>query len=69
MRVHKGKALIAGAAALALALSACTSSGSGGGGGGTGSGTGGSSSHPTGQLIYGEGSDFPENLLPDHRRR
>lgn len=64
MRVHRGKALIAGAAALALALGACTSSGSGGGGGGTGTGTGAGTSHPTGQLIYGEGSDFPENLFP-----
>jgi hypothetical protein len=66
VRVHKSQALIAGAAALALALGACTSSGGGGGGGGTGteSGGGGGGSKPTGQLIYGEGSDFPENLMP-----
>lgn len=36
MRVHRGKALLAGVAAVALALTACSSSGGGGGGGGTG---------------------------------
>jgi peptide/nickel transport system substrate-binding protein len=34
VRVHKGKALLAGVAAIALGLTACSSSGSGGGGGG-----------------------------------
>jgi peptide/nickel transport system substrate-binding protein len=66
VRVHKGMALIAGVAAVALSLGACTSSGNGGGGGG-GTGTGtepGGTAKPTGQLIYGEGSDFPENLFP-----
>ena len=33
MRVHRGKALLAGVAAIALALTACSSSGGGGGGG------------------------------------
>lgn len=57
MRAHTGKALIAGAAALALALTACSSSKSNGS-----SSSGGGK--PSGRLIYGEGSDFPENLFP-----
>ena len=59
MRVHKGKAVIVGAAALALALSRC-SSGSGGGAAVAAAPV----PKPRGQLIFGEGSDFPENLLP-----
>lgn len=46
MRVHKGKALIAGAAAIALALTACSSSKSGTGGG-TGSSSSGANSNAT----------------------
>ena len=58
MRVHKGTAVIVGATVLALGLAAC-SSGKSSGSGSSGS----SSSKPTGTLIYGEGSDFPDNLL------
>ncbi|HJQ41492.1 MAG TPA: ABC transporter family substrate-binding protein [Jatrophihabitantaceae bacterium] len=55
MIAHKGKALIAGVAVLALALTACSSSKNKGGSGGGG---------PKGRLVYGEGSDFPENFFP-----
>lgn len=55
MRVHKGKALLAGVAALAVALTACSSSGGK-------NGKGGSSGHGT--LRFGEATDFPENLMP-----
>jgi peptide/nickel transport system substrate-binding protein len=60
VRVHKGTAVIVGATVLALGLAACSSSKSGGGS----SSSGGSGSKPTGTLVYGEGSDFPDNLLP-----
>ncbi len=58
MRVHKGTAVIVGATVLALGLAACSSSKSSAGGNSSGG-----SSEPTGTLIYGEGSDFPDNLL------
>ncbi|MEO9139874.1 MAG: ABC transporter family substrate-binding protein [Jatrophihabitans sp.] len=57
MRVHRSKALVAGVAVLALGLAACGSSsstgkkGTGGGGG-------------KGQIIWGESTEFPGNLLP-----
>jgi peptide/nickel transport system substrate-binding protein len=51
--------MIVGATVLALGLAACSSSKSGG----SGSSSGGGSSKPTGTLIFGEGSDFPDNLL------
>ncbi|MGI8678774.1 MAG: ABC transporter substrate-binding protein [Jatrophihabitans sp.] len=54
MRAHKSKALVAGAAAIALAAAGCGSSGGGGGGGSKGSG----------QVIFGESTDFPQNFLP-----
>jgi peptide/nickel transport system substrate-binding protein len=60
VKVHKSKAIIAGTAAIALALTACGSSG-----GGSSSGkSGGSSATGKGQMIWGEGTDFPENLMP-----
>jgi peptide/nickel transport system substrate-binding protein len=55
VRAHKGKVLIAGTIAVVLALSACSSSKSKSSSGG---------GKPTGRLVYGEGSDFPENLFP-----
>lgn len=62
MRVPTGKALVVGVAALSLAVAGCSSSGSKGGGGGNGTG---SSNVPNGgTLIYGESTDFPENLMP-----
>ena len=80
MKVHNSKVVIAGLAAVTLALTACSSSGSGGNGsssasggastsGATSSSASASSSAPTqsngsGQLIYGESTDFPENLQP-----
>ncbi|MGI8762237.1 MAG: ABC transporter substrate-binding protein [Jatrophihabitantaceae bacterium] len=69
MRVHKGTALIAGAAAFALALTGCSSSSKPSGGGGTGSGGGSANSGSyhgagSGTMIWGESTDFPENLLP-----
>jgi peptide/nickel transport system substrate-binding protein len=54
VRVHKGKALVACVAVAAMSLAACSSSGGGKGNSSSGHGT----------LIYGEGSDFPENLFP-----
>jgi peptide/nickel transport system substrate-binding protein len=62
VRVHKGKVLLTGAVAIALALTACSSSKKSSGGSNTGSNSG--SSKPSGRLVYGEGSDFPENLFP-----
>jgi peptide/nickel transport system substrate-binding protein len=59
--VTKGKAILAGAVVLALGLSACSSSG---GGNRKTSKSNGGSGGGTGTLIYGEGSDFPENFLP-----
>ena len=59
MRVHKGTAVIVGAAVLALGLAACSSSKSSGS-----SGSSGSTSKPTGTLIYGEGTTATENLMP-----
>ncbi|MDT4937473.1 MAG: glutathione transport system substrate-binding protein [Pseudonocardiales bacterium] len=59
MRAHKGKALIALTAAVVLTVSACSSSKAK-----TGGSTGGNTTKPTGTLIYGEGSDFPENFFP-----
>jgi peptide/nickel transport system substrate-binding protein len=56
VRVHTGKALLAGVSAIALALTACGSSGGGGGKGGGGGGSG--------TMKFGEATDFPENLLP-----
>jgi peptide/nickel transport system substrate-binding protein len=66
VKVQKSKALIAGAAAIALALTACSSSGGGGKSTG-GNNSGGGSSKPagSGQLVYGESTDFPENLMPE----
>ena len=58
MRAKKTTALIALGVAVALSVSACSSSKKGGS-----SGNGGNSK-PSGQLIYGEGSDFPENFFP-----
>jgi peptide/nickel transport system substrate-binding protein len=59
VRAHKGKALIAIAAAAVMTVSACSSSSkSGSGNASSGSNT------PKGRLIYGEGSDFPENFFP-----
>jgi peptide/nickel transport system substrate-binding protein len=52
--------VIVGATVLALGLAACSSSKSSGSGS---SGSGSSSSKPTGTLIYGEGSDFPDNFF------
>jgi peptide/nickel transport system substrate-binding protein len=65
VKVQKSKALIAGAAAIALALTACSSSG-GNKSNSTGGNSGGSTQKPagTGQLVYGESTDFPENLMP-----
>jgi peptide/nickel transport system substrate-binding protein len=72
VKVQKSKALIAGAAAVALALTGCSSSGgkTGGKTGSTSTGGGGSSSSSKpaagkGQLVYGESTDFPENLMPE----
>jgi len=59
VRVHKGTALIVGATVLALGLAACSSSKSKGGGSSSGSG-----SKPSGTLVFGESTDFPENFLP-----
>ena len=59
MRVHRTTAVIVGATLLVLGLAACSSSKSK-----SGSSSSGSTSKPTGQLVYGEGSDFPENLFP-----
>jgi peptide/nickel transport system substrate-binding protein len=61
--------LVAGAAALATVLSGCGSSNSGGGSGGTGSNAsnGGSTGYHgagSGTMIFGESTDFPENLMP-----
>ena len=56
MRVHTGKAVLVGATALALAITGCSSSKSGGGGGG--------GSKSGGQLIFGEATAYPENLMP-----
>jgi peptide/nickel transport system substrate-binding protein len=58
VRAHKGKALIAIAAAAVMTVSACSSSKSSSGG------SSGGNSAPKGRLVYGEGSDFPENFLP-----
>jgi peptide/nickel transport system substrate-binding protein len=58
VRVHKGTALLVGTVAIALALSACSSSKKSGSSSTTGN------SKPTGRLVYGEGSDFPENFFP-----
>lgn len=57
MRAKKTTALIALGVAVALTVSACSSSKKSGG-------TTGGGSKPSGQLIYGEGSDFPENFFP-----
>lgn len=59
MKVHKSKAIIAGTAAIALALTACGSSG-----GNSGSSKSGGSAAGKGQLIWGEGTDYAENLMP-----
>jgi peptide/nickel transport system substrate-binding protein len=59
VRVHKGTAVIVGAAVLALGLAACSSSKSSGS-----SGSSGSSAKPTGSLVFGESTDFPENFMP-----
>jgi ABC-type transport system substrate-binding protein len=64
VKVQKSKALIAGVAAIALALTACSSSGGKSGGKSGGSGSTGSKPSGTGQLVYGESTDFPENLMP-----
>ena len=53
MRVHRGKALVAGLAILALGAAACSSGGGGG-----------SKSSGSGQLIWGEPTAFPGNLMP-----
>jgi peptide/nickel transport system substrate-binding protein len=58
VRVHKGKAALACATVAAIAISGCSSSGGGGKGGNGGNGKSG------GTLIYGESTDFPENLMP-----
>jgi peptide/nickel transport system substrate-binding protein len=55
VRVHKGKAALICATAAAIVVSGCSSSGGGGKGGNGGNG---------GKLIYGESTDFPENLMP-----
>ena len=57
MRVHRGTALVAGAAILALGATACGGSSSGGG-------TGGSGNSGSGSIIWGEPTDFPANLMP-----
>jgi len=74
VKVHKGTALIAGAAAIALALTACSSSGGNSGNSGNSGNTGNSgnsgntgnssSSGGSGTVIFGESTDYPENLQP-----
>jgi peptide/nickel transport system substrate-binding protein len=69
VKVQKTSALIAGVAAVTLALTACGSSGGGGGGNtGTGGNTGGGgntgSTGGSGTAIWGESTEFPENLMP-----
>ena len=55
MRAQKVQVLLAGTAVLALALSGCSSSSNGGKS---------SNGKPSGQLIFGEPTEFPENLMP-----
>lgn len=56
MRVHRSKALVAGVAVLALGLAACGSDSNGKKGSGSGNGKG--------QVIWGESTEFPGNLMP-----
>ncbi|MEO8888121.1 MAG: ABC transporter family substrate-binding protein [Jatrophihabitantaceae bacterium] len=56
MRVHRGKAVLVGATALAIAITGCSSSKT--------STTSNGNSSGKGTLIYGESTDFPENLNP-----
>ena len=53
----RGAAFIATGVAGAMVLSAC-------GGGGDGGGEEGSASGPSGRVVFGESTDFPENLYP-----
>lgn len=55
----RGAAVIATGVAGALVLSAC------GGGGDDGGGEEGSASGPSGRVVFGESTDFPENLYPN----
>jgi len=78
VKAHKTKAMVAGVAALTLALTACSSSGGGGTspttaanppatGGGTTAPPATSAAPPpagSGTLIYGESTEFPDNLQP-----
>jgi peptide/nickel transport system substrate-binding protein len=54
---RRGAALLASGMAGALAMSACTSDNSGDGGG--------QAADRSGQVVYGESTDFPENLFPN----
>jgi peptide/nickel transport system substrate-binding protein len=56
VRVHKGKAVLVVLTAAALAVTGCSSSKSKGSGGGSSGGSG--------KLVFGEATDFPENLMP-----
>lgn len=59
MRARKGMALVAPLAALAVVAAGCGGGSDDNGGGGGGEGQDG------GTLIYGEGTDWPQNLFPD----
>src|SRR5687768_16183743 len=52
----RGAALLASGMAGALAMSACTSDNSG---------DGGQAAERSGQVVFGESTDFPENLFPN----
>jgi peptide/nickel transport system substrate-binding protein len=54
----RSAALIATGIAGAMVLAACSGGSSGGGGGGGGGGA------PTGRVVFGEPTDWPENLMP-----
>lgn len=55
MKIRKGTAILAPAVVLAMVAAAC-----GGGGGG---GSEGDDSGPSGQIVYGESTDWPENFF------
>ena len=60
MRVHKGAAALICATVAAVVVAGCGSSS----GGGKSSGKNGSGGGNGGTLIYGESTDYPENLMP-----
>lgn len=58
MKVSTRTATIAAGISFVLVVAGCSSSGGGD------SGKSGGSNTPTGQAVFGEGTDFPENLMP-----